>query len=175
MPEISEQDYRRFVALDAIAGRYNGPDGITKKISDLESDLVKERDKKREAEAKVPGDGAVVLTGDDAKAYPALKELGVLGTAEEIKGKLGRLDEAETKLKDRERKDAVAAAVRAQGWPEETVATLMDLRSLDGASFEVKTEKGKDAKGKDVDVQVPYVTLTGDGQKPQKLSGSSAC
>lgn len=169
MPEISEQDYRRFVRLDEIAGRYNGPEGITKKISDLETDVVKEREKRKEAEAKVPGDGSVVLTGDEAKAYPTLKELGALGSAEEIKGKLGRVDEVETKLKDRERRDAVSAAVKAQGWPEDTIDTLLDLRSLDGAAFEVKKETVK-KDGKESSVEVAYVTLAGEGQKAQKLS-----
>jgi hypothetical protein len=169
MPEISDQDYRTYLRLQDIASKYDGPDGITRKISALEGDVAKERDKRKEAEAKVPGDGAVVLTGDEAKAYPALKEIGALGAPTEIKGKLDRVDEVEAKLKARERRDAVAAAVKAQGWADDTIETLLDLRSLDGAQFEVKREKVK-KDGKDEELEVAYVTLAGEGAKAQKLT-----
>lgn len=169
MPEISDSDYRTFVRLQDIAAKYDGPDGITKKINSLETDVASERQKRKDAEAKVPGDGAVVLSGDEAKAYPTLKELAALGSPDEIKGKLDRVDDVEGKLKARERRDAVAAAVKAQGWADDTVETLLDLRSLDGASFEVKREKVK-KDGKDEEVDVAFVTLSGEGQKAQKLS-----
>src|SRR5690606_28322167 len=66
----------------------------------------------------------------------------------------------------RTRQDQVRAAVEAAGWPAETVATLEDMKSLDGAAFEVRTETNDRGE----EVRVPYLTLPGEGQQPQRLA-----
>lgn len=133
------------------------------KVKDLEGELTT-------AKAAVP-EGATVLTGDDAKALEALTAAGMkLGDVPTV---LQERDALKAKDALRTREDGIRAAVRAHGWPDETVATLLDMRSLEGAVFEVKTEKVDD-KGKQVDGQVPYVTLAGEGQKPQKLAEFAA-
>lgn len=162
---------------DLGAFRYLGstPGELAKKIADLERDNQKGRDKVKDLEAhaaKVPAEGAVVLTGDEATEYAAWKALEVKAAdVEKLK-----TDNAELVEKDavRARKDAFREAVDALKWPSEVVDTLLDIKSLDGASVEIKTERVTGKDGKQVDEKVPYLTLAGDGQKPQKFSEYAA-
>lgn len=181
---MDRRDLMRLAAYDALG--YDSPTAITKKLGEMERDNQTQREEIRDLKGKVPKDGSTVLTGEDAKRWDAFQKLG--RTAEEIAADAKKLerwealnlkpeevatvqrerDELKTKDAARTRRDAIAAAVEAMGWPKDTAATLGDLKSLDGATFEVKTEKGKNAKGEDADLPVAYVTIA--GQQPVKLS-----
>lgn len=163
MPEISDSDFRQFVAYQQIGT----PQEITKKVGDLEKDNHQQRDQIRDLKEKIPKEGSVVLPKEKAEA---LTEYEKLGTPQDLGKVSGELDDLRKKDQQRTREDAFRAAVKAAKWPEDTVATLLDMRSLDGATVEVKKEKSD--KGEDV--EVPYVTLSGDGQKAQKLSEFAA-
>jgi len=166
---MSERDVQ-----DLGAFRYLGstPGELAKKIKDFEDDNAKLREKVRGLEEKakgLPPEGAVVLTAEEAKVHEAWKALDL--KPEDVATLKAERDTLKDKDAQRTRQDAFSGAVKALGWPEDTVVTLLDMRSLDGATVELKPEKVRDPKtGKDVDVQVPYVTLAGDGQKPQKFA-----
>ena len=162
---------------DLGAYRYLGstPGELAKKIADLEKDNQKGRDKVKELEAtaaKVPAEGAVVLTGDDAAEYAAWKALDVkaadVGKIKTDNAALLEKDAAST------RKDSFSDVAKAMRWPDDAVATLLDMNSLNGAVVEFKTEKVTGKDGKQEEVQVPYVTLAGEGQKAQKFSDLAA-
>lgn len=168
MPEITDAELRTFVAYQHLGT----PQEITKKIGDLENDNHKYRQVEKPAlEAKLPKEGEVVVPKEKAEKLTAYE---ALGKPEDLKTVVTERDELRSKTAAREREDAFRGAVKAMGWPEETTATLLDMRSLDGAKLEIKKEKGKDAKGAEVDVEVPYVTLAGDGKQPQKFSEFAA-
>jgi hypothetical protein len=183
---ISDSDFRTFLRLTDIAGKYGGPEGLQNKISKLEEDAATFRTKAKDLEGKVAPEGATVLTGDDAKRWDAFQALGktpeelaqgiVLTPddkkeyeafkalelkAADIPAIVKKANDLEAKDAQRTRTDTIAAVVEAMGWPKETAATIADMKSLDEAAFEVKTEKTKDAAGADVDGKVAYVTLKG--------------
>jgi len=169
-------------AEEVAYSRYLGfgtPDEVAKILAEnasLKSENADRRQKLKDAEAELakakPPEGAVLLAGDDAKKHAAFVALGMEPDA------LCKLKEERDTLaaKDatRTRQDAFASAVRALKWPEDTVATLLDMNSLNGATVEMKTEKVTGKDGKQVDEQVPYVTLAGEGQKQQKFAEFAA-
>ena len=162
--------------------RYLGfgtPEEVAKILADnakLKSENAERRQKVTDLEAEMakakPPEGAVVLTGDDATEYAAWKALDVKAAD------VGRLktDNAALLEKDAERtrKDSFSDVVKAMKWPYDAVATLLDMNSLNGAVVEFKTEKVTGKDGKQEDVQVPYVTLAGEGQKAQKFADLAA-
>lgn len=159
MPEISDSDFRTLIAYQQLGT----PQEISKKITDLEKDNHKYRQEEKPAlEAKLPKAGEVVVPKETAEA---LAKYEALGKPEDLTTVVAERDQLRDKDAQRTREDAWRGAVRAMGWPEETVSTLLDMRSLDGAAVEVKREKND--KGQDV--EVPYVTLAGEGQKAQTL------
>jgi hypothetical protein len=194
MPEITEAqhaEYRRYQQF----GTPDEVDGKVKEADKVKGENAALREKKRAAEAKVPPEGATVLTGDDAKrwdAYTALgktpEELaaGVVLTADERKKweAFNALDvkpedipaivEENKALKEagerRSWEDGVAAMAEAEGIPKESVPALSAiLRSLDPkAAIEVKKEKSKDGAGAEVERKVGYVTFA--GQQAAKFS-----
>jgi hypothetical protein len=187
--EAEDRERRRYVEL----GTPSDLSEKLKKNTELEADNKKLRDERTELRKKVPGEGAVVLQGDDAKRWDAFQALGK--TPEELAAGLvltpderkewdafnalevkaadvphivKERDELKQKDAQRSRMDTLAAAVEAMGWPKERVAAIADMKSLDEVSFEVKVEKAKDANGADTDAKVAYVTPKG-GQ-PTKLA-----
>jgi hypothetical protein len=185
---INETDYRTFLRYQDIGSKYDGPDGLRKKLDKLEEDAATFRTKAKELEGRVPGDGSVVLSADDAKrwdAFLALKKTpeelaaGVVLTAEERKKweAFAALDvkpedipaivEENKTLKEKDALrtwgDGVAALAEAEGIPKDSVPALSAiLRTLDPAAVvEVKTEKQKDGAGVEVEKKAGYVTLTG--------------
>lgn len=158
MPEISDSDYRLFIRYQEIGS----PEDIRKKQTDLVNDNGKQRDQIRALEGKVPAEGAVVLTGDDAKAWEGVKPLLTAHKPEEIKAGLEELPTLRTSLAERDRKDARRAFAEAVKVPE---AALESLKQFDGATFEVKEETIRDAAGKESKVKVGYVTKAGEGAK----------
>jgi hypothetical protein len=113
------------------------------KIDSLEGDNYNYRSKLRElkaelatAKAAVPPEGAIVLTGDDAKAW---EELKALGSAADLQGKLDKLNEAENKLRQLERTEKLRGVADAAGYDFDVLAALSgDLE------FEVTTKDGEE-------------------------------
>lgn len=109
---------------------------------------------------KVPAAGSVVLSGDEAKAYEAIKKLGVA---------LDKVPEMHTALKDLQSKDSThtreSAITTAAG---EKYKPKVLKKLLDGVELKFKkvNVKVKDDDGKDTieEQQVPYVALK-DGDK----------
>jgi hypothetical protein len=192
MPEITDAqhaEYRRYQQF----GTPDEVDGKVKEAEKLKGENAGLREKKRALEAKVPAEGATVLTGEEAKQYDAFKALnktpaelaeGLVLTPDErkeyeafkalevkaadIPGIVTERDEFKKKDAQRSRRDSIAAVVAAEKMPPESVDTIADLGSLSEATWEVKKEKGKDDAGKDVTNDVAYVTLP--GQEPVKFS-----
>ena len=165
---FSEGDYKDLLAFRNL---FPTPTDANRKVADLEADNQKQRKEiegLKEKAKGLPPEGAVVLTAEEAKFHEAWKALDL--KPEDVAALKAERDTLKDKDAQRTRQDAFSGAVKALGWPEDTVVTLLDMRSLDGATVELKPEKGKDKAGKDVDVQVPYVTLAGEGQKPQKFA-----
>lgn len=161
MPEITDAEYRQFVRYQSL-GTPEELEKQAKKIAELEADNKAQRDEIRALKEQVPKEGMVAVPKEKADA---LARYEALGKPEELEAAVKERETLRAELAQRNRRDAIRQAVQAMGWPEDVVATLEDLRSLDGATFEVRTET---VDGKQV--QVPYVTLAGDGQKPQKLA-----
>ena len=173
MPEMPESAITELAQYRAIAP---SPSEAARKIADLEKDNQKEREKVRDLTEKVkaiPPEGAVVLTGDAAKAHEAFTALGV--KPEEVATIKAERDDLSGKLKERERKDAFAKVAKLGDYSEDAIATMLDMQSLNGAAWEFKATKVKDPKsGKDVDTEEAWLTLPGDGQKPQKFTDFAA-
>lgn len=163
MPEITDAELRTFAAYQNLGT----PQEIAKKIGDLEGDNHKQRDEIRDLKEKQLKDGEVALPKEKAEVLTSYE---ALGKPEDLQKVVTERDELQQKDQQRTREDAFRAAVKAAGWPEDTVATLLDMRSLDGAAVEVKREKNE--KGEDA--EVPYVKLAGEGQQPQKLTEFAA-
>lgn len=160
MPEISDAELRQFVRYQNLGT----PEEIQKRITDLEKDNHKYRQEEKPAlEAKIPKEGEVVVPKADADLIPAIKELG---KPEEIKAKIEEGEQARNKLADVERRSAASKFAKAAGLADEAVDTLVAIPALQGASFEIRKGKVKDAKGQEVEADVAYVTMPGENQKP---------
>jgi hypothetical protein len=192
MPEITDAQYNEYRAY-LPHGTPEAVAALAKKNGDLEGDNKKLRDQRADLNKKVPPEGAVVLQGDEAKRWEAFVALGktpeelaagAVLTADErkkweafaaldvkpedIPNIVKERDELKAKDATRTRRDSIALLVKAEKLPDEAADTIADLGSLAGATFEVKQEKKKDDAGKDVTVEVGYVTL--QGQQPVKFS-----
>lgn len=155
MPEISDSELRMFVRYQNLGT----PEEILKRQEDLVKDNGGYRDKIRDLEAKVPSADQVVLPRTEAEYISVLKPLG---SPTEIKAKVEKGETAAQELASTKlRLDAVKFA-KAAGLADEAVDTLVALPGLQGASFEVRKGKVKDAKGNEVDGDVAYLKLTGE-------------
>lgn len=110
--------------------------------------------------AKVPADGAVILTGDTAKEYQALAAAGV-----PLKDIPAKLTEGKTaaeglaKLTKKENaREAAALMDDGAGWD---VDVLVDRLERDGLHLEITTATEK-VDGQDVIVRVPKVRAAAD-------------
>ena len=82
MPEISDSDFRQFVAYQNLGT----PQDIAKKVGELESDNKTQRDEIRDLKAKLPKETEAVLPKE--KAEGILKEMEK-EAAEDVKELLG--------------------------------------------------------------------------------------
>lgn len=160
MPEITDAEFRQFVRYQSL-GTPEELEKLPKKVSDLEADNKGYRDTIRDLKEKLPAEGMVAVPKEQAEA---LAKYEALGKPDEIEAAVKERETLKADLAMRERRDAIGAAVKALGWPEDVIATIEDMKSLDGAKFEVRTET---VDGEEV--QVPYVTLPGEDASPQKL------
>lgn len=163
MPEITDAELRQFVAYQNLGT----PSEVSKKISDLEKDNRDQREQLRATKEKLPKDDQVVLPKAEAEALTAYK---ALGEASEVKTRLEKAQEDAQRLRDVELRDAVKTFVAAAGIAEEAIDTLMAIPQLKDAKFEVRTKKEKNDKGVEVEVQTPYITLAGEGEKAMSFT-----
>ena len=167
MPEMSENSVM-------LLGRYQNlgtPEEIHSKRTSLEDDNRKQRDEIRdlkETTKKLPKEGERVLTADEAKEWEAYKALGQ--TPAELAKRAADFEVLAQKDAERTRSDNAAEAVVAEGWKPDAASVLLRLKDVDGATFEKKKVKEKDRAGADVEVERGFITLPGEGQKPQRLS-----
>lgn len=139
---------------------------VQSKINKLERDNAKQRDEIRDRDEKLkllPAEGAVVLVGDDAKAWP---EYQALGKPAEVKAKLAEGDALKVKDEARTKSDAQKAAAEAAGFDADVLA---GLRGAEALTYEVRTEKVLNEKGERVDAKVAYATPAGEGAKAARL------
>lgn len=106
---------------------------------------------RQEREKRAP-EGAVVLTGDDAKAWEAYR---ALGTPDEVTAKLGEATTATERLAALEREVATSKVASAVGYKP---SVLADLAKSKGFAVELRQET-VDGKPQ----EVPYA-ITSDGQ-----------
>lgn len=165
MPEITDAEFRQFVRYQSL-GTVEEIEDQRKKIRKLEDDNKGYRDKIRELEAGQLPENTVAIPKERADLLEAYEKLG---KPDELATVVSERDELRQREAARAREDAFRAAVKANGWPEDTVATLLDMKTLDGATVELRTEM---VDGKEV--EVPYITLAGDDAKPQKLAEFAA-
>lgn len=164
MPEITDSQHREYLSFVALQ---MSPAEITGKIGKLERDNQKQRDEIRDRDKKLealPAEGAVVLTGDDAKEWEAVKALNA--KASDLKKGMEERDALKVEKAGRDRRDALGRAVGTEGWAPES-ATLL-ARLLGETPVEVKeedvdvTENGKTVKKK---LPVGYVTVDGKSMR----------
>ncbi len=163
MPEVSDAELRTLVEYQVIGT----PAEIRRKEKSLVSDNGKQRDQIRELKEGQPAEGSVLLSADDGKEYADYKKLG---KPSEITTQLEAGVTATQALSSAKDRDSVVGFAKAAGLADVSVDTLLAIPGFKGAKFEVRKQKVKDGKGKETEVNVPYVTLAGEGQKAMKFS-----
>lgn len=163
MPKITEGELQELVLYRTLGTHAV----VTKKVNDLEKDNAKQRGEIRDLKAVAPKEGEVLLSKEDGVEFKAFKELG---KAADVKTRLETGSAAEQKVEGLTVRAAALEYVKAAGLAESAVETIVALPDLKGAKFEVRKEKGKNDKGEEGDVSVPYLTLAGDGEKPMSFA-----
>jgi hypothetical protein len=125
------------------------------RIDDLERELTR----LRPLAEKVPKEGSVVLAGDDAKAWEAYK---ALGKPDDVKKKLEKLPELETKVADVDNAEQMAKAAEPLGWNPKPLAKLAKDHKLTFVEVKDEVVNGKTVK-------VPYVKGPEANATPVKL------
>lgn len=153
MPEITKAEQRELNAYQALGT----PREIKRKIDDLEKDNKKQRDELKETKNKLPKDGEVIVKQEEKDELDKYVELG---KPDELKSKVEKGDQAQTKLEQLETRNAASAFAKVAGIHEDAVDTLTALPALEGAKFEVRKVKVDDKEQ-----EVAYLTLAGEGNK----------
>ena len=119
------------------------------------------RDAKRDLERKLPGDGSLVLTGNDAQTWSAYT---ALGKPDELKVHLEERTQLQGRLQGMERETVLRSVAETVGYKASVLANLDRMARAEGKalSFDVRdtTVDGKPAK-------VAYVK---DGDKDYPLT-----
>lgn len=131
--------------------------------AELRGDKRRLKDKITDLEAKVPADGSLILTGNDAKLFQAAKAvLETLPTDKRTAEELGKMlkehGELTLKVTNLERQSVVVQIAEAEGWKVSALLKLakdMDL-VLESVEEEVDDEENE-GKKKKVTVQRGFV------------------
>lgn len=102
-------------------------------------------------ELELPEEGAVVLTGDDAKAWTAFQELKL--KPEEVKAAIAKRDELQKKVETSEREKLYAEAAQAVGYKPSVLSDLAESKQLHVEMRDVSVEEN----GQTVTRKVPHV------------------
>lgn len=109
------------------------------------------RDRVEELRGKVPADNDVVLSGDEATAWNAIKALNI--PAKELADRITKAEAATTKLASYERNDVARQAAETLGYEAEV---LIDRLERDGLHLEIATVTEK-VDGQEQTTRVPRV------------------
>ncbi len=163
MPEITDSEFRQYAKYQTLGT----PEEIWKKQQDLEKDNKDQRDELRVAKEAMPKEGEVTVTkarGESLTKYEAL------GKPDDVKSLLEKGVTAATALAATTRRSAAAMFAKLAGLAEVAVDALVAIPDLSEATFEVKKGKVKDKAGKEVETDLPYMTLAGvDGAAGESL------
>lgn len=164
--ELSPAEERTLARYEALGT----PEELQKLAADNEK-LKKENAERREAnralteerdglKAKVP-DGAVVLTGDEAKAYETLTASGVALT--DVPKVAEERDALRTQKAKRDRRDELMQGAPAEGWGEHAADVLLDTVGFDAVTdIELRDVDGPNGRdGKPTKVKAPFLTVDG--------------
>lgn len=124
-------------------------------IVDLRSENYEFRDKIRDLKAKLPADGAVVLTGDDAKSWGKYQALGSPKDLADARTERDTF-RAENQKYQRDASIREVAELTYKG-KDKVLAKV-----LDGVEVEIIEVTGKDGKK----TRVPHVNAAKEGDKP---------
>lgn len=168
MPEMPQSEIDALGGFRLIASEYGGsPSSILKKIRDLEEDNRKYRQEEKPAlEALIPKPDQAVVPKTEAELLAAYK---ALGTPDEVKTKIETGEQSTKALSGVQLRESAAKLAKAAGLADEAVDTLIAIPALQGAKFEVRKGKVKDAKGNEVEKDIPYLTLPGENQTAMKF------
>lgn len=116
------------------------------------------RTERDEAQAKVPAEGAVVLTGEDAKAFPDIqKKLAAAGlTLDKLGAALDAGATAQSELVGLKRKDVAGQAGELLGWDTDVLLDRLDNGPQGKQHLELVTTTEK-VDGKDVVTRVAKI------------------
>jgi hypothetical protein len=158
-----------------VAARYSG-DAIrmASKISELESDNFNYRDKIRDRDREisdlkkaVPAEGALVLTGDDAKAWPEYQKLG---KPEDLSKTIQDGRAALAKNAETEKQTTLDEAAKYGDGTRPFKAGLLKLAAKD-LNVQMREVDVTDSEGKVTKAKQPFVLLKeGDTETPVPLA-----
>jgi hypothetical protein len=111
------------------------------------------RQRIRELEQRVPGEGAVVLTGDQAQAWQTYSQLG---NPAEVQQRLTAAEQAQQELAGLRRAEQVRSVAEAAGYKPNVLQRLAEGLTLDLREQQVEGQTAR----------VPVV-VTGEGQQQQ--------
>lgn len=162
MPEMPQSEIDALGGFRFLASKYGGtPQSIEKKITDLEQDNREQRVEINTLKEQLPkADHVVVPKAEIDK----LAEYEAIGKPAEIKTKLETGQQTEQELRDIQTRTAAEKFAKAAGLADEAVDTLVAIPTLKNAKFEVRKGKVKNDKGAEVDGDVAYITLEGEGK-----------
>lgn len=168
MPDIAQSEVDQLGAFKHLAGKYGGTvAGVENKIAKLEEDNRDLRSENKTLKDAQPKDGQVVVSKQDADDLAAYRALNPKPT--DLKTALDAGTQAQNDLAIRALRDDAVKFAKAAGLHDETVDTLTAIPALQGAKFEVRKGKVKDAKGQEVDGEIAYLTLAGENQTAMKF------
>lgn len=169
IPSISDEELQAKVRK-IIAKNDNDP---TEAVGLLLKDNAEIREKNRQANAKLselgtPKKGVVVLEGDEAKAYEALKTKGVdISKVQTIIEEHGTLKQFKSEI---ETNTINQKAAQALGWNKDVLVDQINLRKL---HVEMKDETIKEGDKTTVR-SMPYVRPADNDKAPLEALGSYA-
>ncbi len=136
--------------FEALAAKHSS-DGIGL-ARDLYGQLQAANARVSELSGKVPADGAIVLAGDDAKAWGKYRNLG---KPDEIKTQLDEGTTARGEVAKYARERAVSTVAKAAGFDPDVLGTLAGELEFEVADETVKGKPAKVAYVKDGDKKTP--------------------
>lgn len=167
MPDIAQSEIDQLGGFKLIAGQYGGTaQGIQNKIRELEDDNRDLRQKNKALVDAQPKDGQVIISKEDQDELVAFR---ALGKPADVKKLLGEGETAAKELSTVKLRESAAKFAKAAGLHEETVDTLIAIPQLANATFETKKGKVKNKANLEVDGEIAYITLAGNGEKPMTL------
>jgi hypothetical protein len=147
-PQGGGHDWQQ--ALNNLIQRQGGVDATAQL---LYHENARHRERIRQLEQQLPGEGAVVLTGDQAQAWQTYSQLG---NPNELQQQLEQAQQATTELAGLRRAEQVRSVAEAAGYKPGVLQKLAEGLTLDLREQQVEGQTAR----------VPVV-VTGEGQQQQ--------